>query len=74
MFVSILPTNTKTEAANSSTTLVSSYKRVCQNSDNNLNNTHHAKKKRGNIHCVHHNLLWNEGTAAIKLDLGTRPL
>jgi len=52
MFLSLLPTTTKKEAANSSTTLVSSYKRVCQNSENNLNNTHRGKKK-GEIFTVH---------------------
>ena len=33
MFLSLLPTTMKTEAANSSTTLVFSHKRVCQNSE-----------------------------------------
>ena len=71
MLFSLLTKSTKTGAASSSTTLVSSYRMVCQNSENNLNNTHHGKKP--NIHCAKHSLWRNGSRVALNLDLGTRP-
>jgi hypothetical protein len=44
MLLGLLTTTMKTGAENSSTTLAFSYKRVCHNSENNLN-THCGKKK-----------------------------
>jgi hypothetical protein len=71
MLLSLLTTSTKTGAANSSITPVSSYGMVCQNSENNLNDIHHGKKP--NIHCAYHNL-WGTGSrVSLNLDLGTRP-